>query len=84
MPEVLAQARKELKTRRDVYGYDLLAWALHRERRDREAQRAMATALAQGTQDTQLFRHAGMIAQALGDSAAARGYLARAHSVNAR
>jgi tetratricopeptide (TPR) repeat protein len=84
VPDVLAKARQELETRRDVYGYDLLAWALHGARRDREAQRAEARALAQGTQDAQLFRHAGMIAQSLGDSVAARGLLARAHSLNAR
>ena len=28
---VLAKTRVEIRTRRDVYGYDLLAWALHKQ-----------------------------------------------------
>ena len=59
--EVLAHARAELATRRDVYGYDVLAWALHKAGRDAEARVPMAAALAQGTQDPQLFYHAAMI-----------------------
>ena len=61
VPEVLAHVRAELATRRDVYGYDLLAWALHKSGRDGEAREAMATALAQGTKDPQLLRHAAEI-----------------------
>jgi len=61
VPEVLAHVRAELATRRDVYGYDLLAWALHKSGRDGEASEAMATALAQGTKDPQLLRHAAEI-----------------------
>ncbi len=80
--EVLARVRQDLETRRDIYGYDLLAWALHKQHRDREAGQAMAIALGQGTEDAQLFYHAGMIARALGDAAAARDYLARALAVN--
>ena len=51
----------ELETRRDIYGYDLLAWALHRSGRDAEARAPMAQALALGTQDAMLHYHAGMI-----------------------
>lgn len=80
--EVLAKVDAELETRRDIYGYDLRAWALHKAHRDREAWAPMARALAQGTADAQLLYHAGVIARALGDSAAARDYLARARSVN--
>ena len=80
--EVLAQVDAELATRRDIYGYDLRAWALHKAHRDREAWAPMARALAQGTADAQLLYHAGVITRALGDSAAARDYLARARSVN--
>jgi predicted Zn-dependent protease len=62
----------ELRTRRDIYGYDLLAWALHAQGRDVEAKAAMAHALAQGTRDAQLFCHAAVIERALGDETAAR------------
>jgi tetratricopeptide (TPR) repeat protein len=61
---VLTKARTELKARRDVYGYDLLAWALHRTGRNAEARVAMDHALAQHTEDPQLARHAAEIAEA--------------------
>jgi len=61
VPEVLARVQAELATRRDVYGYDLLAWALHRAHRDREARVAMTHALALGTDDPQLRAHAAAI-----------------------
>lgn len=65
VPEVLARVRDELRTRRDVYGYDLLAWALHKSHRDREARDAMDHALALGTLDPQLRQHAAAIDSAL-------------------
>jgi tetratricopeptide (TPR) repeat protein len=74
--------RAELRTRRDVYAYDLLAWALHSRNHDREASAIMARALSEGTQDAQLFYHAGMIAYGLGDTARARVQLQRALKVN--
>lgn len=61
VPDVLAKVREELRTRRDVYGYDLLAWALHQAGRDTEARAAMRQALAWGTEDPQLLRHAAAI-----------------------
>ena len=62
---VLARTREELRTRHDVYGYDLLAWALHRQGRYAEAHAAMQKALAQHTEDPQLARHAQAIDAAL-------------------
>lgn len=79
---VAAQAEADLRTRRDVYGWDLLAWARHRQHRDAEAARAMANALAPGTRDAALFYHAGMIERARGHDAAAGRYLAQALEVN--
>jgi len=67
----------ELRTRRDVYGFDLLAWALHAHGRDVEAKRAMARALAQGTQDAQLFYHAAVIERSLGNESQASQLFAR-------
>ena len=61
VPEVVAKVREELKTRRDVYGYDLLAWALHLAGRDIEARVAVRQALAWGTKDPQLLGHAAAI-----------------------
>ena len=80
--DVLRKARAELATRHDIYGWDLLAWALHQNGRDGEARAAMARALALGTHDAMLFYHAGMIERALGDRDTARKYLSQALLVN--
>ncbi|AHG93769.1 hypothetical protein J421_6234 (plasmid) [Gemmatirosa kalamazoonensis] len=78
---VLARSRAELRTRRDVYGWDVEAWALHALGRDAAAWDAMSRALAQGTEDAMLEYHAGVIAQTLG-RADARAHLARALALN--
>jgi len=82
VPRVLAKVEEELATRRDIYGYDLLAWALHKSGRDAEARAPMQRALGLGTRDAMLHYHAGMIARALGDSATARAQLEVALAIN--
>lgn len=84
VPAVLARTQEEIGHRRDVYGWDLLAWALHRSGRDAEAGAAMAHALAMGTQDAMLRFHAGMIEAALGRRAVARRHLEAALKINPR
>ncbi|HUQ79606.1 MAG TPA: hypothetical protein VM076_00640, partial [Gemmatimonadaceae bacterium] len=79
--DVLEAAQAELSTRRDIYGYDLVAWALYKRGRPLEARAAMSSALAQGTQDALLFYHAGMIDRAAGYPASAADYLRRALAV---
>ena len=81
VPELLERARADVQTRRDVYGYDLLAWALHRSGRHEEARVAMGRALALGTQDVTLFRHAAAVERALGREGAARAYERRAEAL---
>ncbi len=83
VPEVLKNVNAELVSRKDIYGYDLLAWALHKSGRNSEAEIAMKNALKLGTRDAMLFYHAGMIEKSLGHDAAARSYLERALSTNA-
>jgi tetratricopeptide (TPR) repeat protein len=68
VPEVLRRVQHELRTRRDVYGFDLLAWALHKSHRDREARAAMDRALSLGTVDPQLLQHSAAIDVALGEA----------------
>jgi tetratricopeptide (TPR) repeat protein len=80
--KVLANVTDELRGRHDIYGQDLLAWALHRSGRDLEARAPMGSALGLGTQDAMLYYHAGMIALATGDTATARAQLARALAIN--
>lgn len=63
---VSRKIREEMRTRKDVYAWDLLAWSLHKQGRNAEAAKAMTRALSQGTRDPQLVRHAAAIEQALG------------------
>ena len=79
---VLARAKDEIRTRQDVYGWDLLAWGLHHAGRDVEARDAATRALAQDTPDAVLHYHAGMIALALADTADASRHLRRALEIN--
>jgi tetratricopeptide (TPR) repeat protein len=72
----------ELRTRRDVYAYDLYAWSLHTQGRDAEALRASHRALAEGTQDAQLLYHASVIERATGHAAEASEHLTRARTLN--
>jgi tetratricopeptide (TPR) repeat protein len=81
---VLARVREELKTRKDIYGYDLLAWALHKSGRPVEARKAVKRALALGTRDASLLYHAGVIERALGNDLAARAHLQAALQTNPR
>lgn len=61
---VLERAKSELHTRRDVYGYDLTAWALYRAGRFTEARTMMAQAMRFNTPDPLVQHHAAMIAAA--------------------
>jgi tetratricopeptide (TPR) repeat protein len=82
LDEVHAKVRADLRTRRDIYGWDLYAWSLHQRARNADARAAMAHALALGTVDASLYFHAGVIESALGNGPAARGYLERALAAN--
>ena len=64
VPEVLAAVTKDLETRRDAYGYDLLAWALYKSGRMPEARSAALRAVAWGTEDPQIRAHADSIGAA--------------------
>jgi Flp pilus assembly protein TadD len=82
--DVLARVRRELRTRHDVYGYDLLAWSLHTLGRDAEAEEVMRRALSRGTEDAQLWYHGSAILHALGRDAEAAALLDRAVALNAQ
>lgn len=62
--DVLRRARKELRDRKDVYGHDLMAWALYRNGQLDEGREEMKLALAQNTQDVMLAEHARAIGAA--------------------
>lgn len=80
---VSRKIEQELRTRKDIYAYDLLAWSLHKQGRNLQAAAAMQLALKEGTQDAQLFYHSGMIEHALGHDDIARTQLTHALAINA-
>ena len=69
--DVLQKAQEELRDRKDVYGYDIVAWALEKSGRHAEAQAAMRQALRLHTPDPLLRHHADVIG-VTSDTAAAR------------
>ena len=80
--QVRRKAMEELRTRRDVYGYDLAAWALHKSGEDRQAEQLAVDALQLGTRDAMLYFHAGVIAYARGQNESARERLSQALEIN--
>jgi tetratricopeptide (TPR) repeat protein len=82
LQESLALAQEELEVRRDIYTWDVLAWSLFKNDKVQAAAEAISRALEQGTKDPQLFFHAGMIYERLGDSRQAKEYLQRALDIN--
>lgn len=82
LDQALAYAQTELAGRRDIFAYDTLSWALYRLGRYEEARAASDRALALNTRDATLYYHAGMIAAALDDHAAAARFLDLALAIN--
>lgn len=80
--EAYRLARREYRIRRDILGADALAWTALKAGKIAEARAAMHQALRLGTKDPRLFYHAGMIARAAGDKAAARKFLESALRLN--
>ena len=78
----LALARAAYARRPSVKAADTLAWALFKAGQPAEARRYAGEALRLGTRDALTLYHAGLIAQAQGDEAAARNYLGRALATN--
>ncbi len=78
----LELASAELEVRKDIYGYDALAWTLYQNNRFDEAAEAMDQAMKLGTKDAMLYFHSGMIQYRLGNEAHSREHLSSALSLN--
>jgi tetratricopeptide (TPR) repeat protein len=75
-------ATAELTTRKDVYGYDALAWALHADGNAADALVNARLALASGTQDARLLIHAGLIELANGLTAEGQAHIRAGLALN--
>lgn len=82
LAEALELAKADLASRKDIYAYDTLAWALYKNKRFQEAAQAMERALRLSTQDANLYYHAGLICQSLDQKEKARGFLDQALRLN--
>jgi tetratricopeptide (TPR) repeat protein len=82
LKEALRLALAELEIRKDIYGYDAVAWAYYKNGNFNEAQAMMEHAMVFGTLDARLYYHAGMIAHALGSEQEARRLLEQALAIN--
>lgn len=82
LDEALAIAERERSTRADIYSSDVLAWCLHRKGRSAEARKHIEEAMRLGTQDAQIFYHAGMIYDALRDHGKSMKFLKLALQIN--
>jgi tetratricopeptide (TPR) repeat protein len=78
----LTLARRAHAARPSIDGDDVLAWALARNGRCKEAQWWSRHALRLGTRDALKLFHRGMIEQCLGHRAAAKSYLHHALTLN--
>lgn len=76
------QARAAYAQRPTIYAADTLAWALYQQGDYQEAWQFSQEALRLGTKDALLRFHAGMIADKLGDSAAAQTHFQEALAIN--
>ncbi|MGZ8515099.1 MAG: tetratricopeptide repeat protein [Candidatus Limnocylindrales bacterium] len=75
-------ARAELQTRKDIYGYDALAWALYNDGQASAALAPAQQAVSLGTQDPKLLYHLGMIEIAVGHAADGQAHLRAALTLN--
>ncbi len=78
----LRLAEAELRVRKDIYGWDAVAWTAYQAGAYARATAAADQALALGTRDPRLLYHAGMAALGIGDRARARKLLSQALTIN--
>jgi tetratricopeptide (TPR) repeat protein len=80
--EACEAAARDYETRKDIFGADVVAWACFKAGQMDRARSAMNDALRFGTKDAQLFYHAGMIENALGNKEEARRLLSLSLKTN--
>lgn len=78
----LTKAQAAYAAHPNIHAADALAWTLYKHGRYADAQRYSAEALRLGTRDSLKLFHAGMIANAAGQTEQARDYLQQALTLN--
>lgn len=78
LQEALKLVQDEIIVRKDIYGYDALAWCLYKNGRTSESVKAIRQALRMGTRDARIFYHAGMIYSAAGARGRSMEFLRKA------
>ncbi|MEO8448162.1 MAG: hypothetical protein ABI647_00120 [Gemmatimonadota bacterium] len=63
--QILGAVTRDIQTRPDIYGYDLLAWSYYRAGRYQDARGAIAKALRWNAEDPAIRRHAAAIQKAI-------------------
>ena len=81
LEKALKLVQNEIAIRKDVYGYDALAWCLYKNGKIPESVKAIREALRMKTKDAKLFYHAGMIYVAAGRPAEAKTFLKTALAI---
>jgi tetratricopeptide (TPR) repeat protein len=81
LEEALQLVQNEIAIRKDIYGYDALAWCLYKNGRIQEAVKASQQALRMGTKDSKLLFHAGAIYVAAGKMTEAKKFLKQAVAI---
>ncbi len=82
LPEALAMAETEYKTRPNVFAADVLAWCYYKNGRYADAKKMIDKALSQKTPEALFLFHAGMIHEKLGKRVDAQKLLYQALSLN--
>ena len=82
LDEALTIAQRERAARSDIYTCDALAWCLFKKGSLLDAKKAIDEAMRLGTRDAQIYYHAGMIFNALGDRGNAVKHLKLALKIN--
>jgi tetratricopeptide (TPR) repeat protein len=83
LPEALRLAEEEVKTRKNVYVLDTLAWCYYKNGRYEDARRNIDLALSRQSPEALFLFHKGLIYGKCGNIQAARTALYQATSLNA-
>ncbi len=83
-PTAVALAKADVAQRKSIAAFDALAWALYLNGELQDARAAAERAIATGTLDSHILRHAGLISISNGDLARGRELIQKSAAANPR